>query len=180
MRILIIDLPEPDQDGRFRLKRISPKTLTIDPYQEGEPEEFVQPSPTLNGDEDAEIVWLEWIVFCITNWGKEGPPVGEEIKAVLRKDQYRKKLREWITKRHERIPLEEEVTGHKSLETPSPEEFRERVEALHEKVGCGGTAAQWFAFRAYVHLNTVHRWMGGEKTPGGPVIALLEELERQV
>lgn len=41
-------------------------------------------------------------------------------------------------------------------------------------------ALSWFAEQAHVEPNTVYRWVNGESRPGGPVIGLLECMEREV
>lgn len=40
-------------------------------------------------------------------------------------------------------------------------------------------ALAWFARRAHVVPYTVSRWVGGQVSPPGPAVGLLEELERQ-
>jgi len=63
------------------------------------------------------------------------------------------------------------------------EVLRRRIEqvylAFHPDAGSAHGAIAWFARRCFVHPNSVSRWLSGLRKPGGAVLALLEELERQ-
>lgn len=63
-----------------------------------------------------------------------------------------------------------------------PDELRERIKAVYvalEDADSAHGALSWFAERAGVRRHSVSRWVTGERSPGGPVLALLESLERE-
>lgn len=65
--------------------------------------------------------------------------------------------------------------------TPDPALLRTRIEEVYRQrtgASSGHGALSWFADRAGVHRETVSRWVAGEREPGGPVLALLDCLER--
>lgn len=61
--------------------------------------------------------------------------------------------------------------------------FRLRLERLYREVTGAVTAhgAQtWFALEARVTSRAVRRWVAGERPVDGPVLALLERMERDL
>lgn len=59
--------------------------------------------------------------------------------------------------------------------------FRERIEALYLRTGAPSPhgAQRWFAAQAGVTDRAVRRWCAGDRTPSGPVLALLARLEAE-
>lgn len=63
-----------------------------------------------------------------------------------------------------------------------PDLLRDRIENLYQQVTGSPTphgAQTWFARKANVDNRTVNRWFRGEREPQGPVLALLDALEKQ-
>lgn len=63
-----------------------------------------------------------------------------------------------------------------------PDVLRRRIEEVyrqHTGASSGHGALTWFAGQAQVGRVTVSRWVAGAREPGGPVLALLECLERE-
>lgn len=60
--------------------------------------------------------------------------------------------------------------------------LRRRIEEAYRSHNPDASSAHgalaWFAREARVHPVSVSRWVGGERTPSGPALAVLRLLER--
>lgn len=64
----------------------------------------------------------------------------------------------------------------------TPDALRQRIEAIYIETTRQPSprgALAWFARQAHVHETTVSRWVTGDREPSGPVIGLLECMERE-
>lgn len=66
--------------------------------------------------------------------------------------------------------------------TTDPDLFRQRIEAVYMEITRRDSphgALKWFADQAHVSPTSVSRWVNGDREPSGPVVGLLEALERE-